>query len=489
MEMPEVHLDRSTAMPLFRQLEAALAGYIAGGGLRPGDRLPSERELAAQLGVSRTTTVNAYRELEARGLIRGRVGQGTYVCASGHHAAAPFAWQGKLTAGAQRTVDPTLGTLVRGQTGETISFAAGGPALDRFPHADFQAALTRVLTGMFETAVGSGPPEGQPRLRHELARRTGARPDQVLVLNGSQQGLDLIARSLLEPGDTVVMDRPGYLGAIQTFRAAGARIVGWDARRADTDELESLLQRYRSKFLYTNPTFQNPTGRTLSPAARREVLRLASRYRLAVVEDEPYRELGFRGAPPASLFALDHDGLVIQLGTLSKSLAMGLRLGWLVAPTAIIEQLTLLRQRADLFGAGTFQLVAAELLANGSYDAHLQRIRREHERRYAAMTAALGASVPAGVLTWPPVTGGLYLWVTTSDGIDTTLLAQHAMVAGVAIVGGEHFHADGAGRHQFRLCFARCAPAAITAGVRRLSEVVRHNPGIRPRPSDTQPLV
>lgn len=467
MDFAAITLDPAAGAPLYRQLEQTLAAAIGAGALRAGDRLPSERMLAGLLGVSRTTAVNAYRELEARGLARGRVGSGTFVCAAACQGdASPFAWQGKIALGAQRTVDPTLRTLVRDADPTMISFAGGTPALDCFPLAVFESLTARVLARDAGAALGLGPTEGQSRFRAALARRLRVRPEQVLALSGSQQGLDLTARSLLDPGDAVVMDRPGYVGAIQTFRSAGAHVVGWDAGRADPDELEQLLQRYHPKLLYTNPTFHNPTGRTLSLETRREILRLAGRYRIPVVEDEPYRDLAFRAAPPQSLLDLDEQGLVIQLGTFSKTLAAGLRLGWLAAP-----ELALIKQRCDLFTPGLTQLVLAELLVRGDYDAHLRTLRAEHARRRDAMTAALTRA--AGALSWAPAAGGLYLWGRLGGGLDACLLAEAARAAGVAVVAGAPFFADGAGRHNIRLCFARTPPNAIALGVARLGRVMR----------------
>lgn len=468
-----IALDRSTGTPLFRQLETVLASAIASGELRAGTRLPSERDLAERLGVSRTTAMNAYRELESRGLVRGRVGRGTYVSANGSQERdAPFAWQGKVALGAQRTLDPTMRGLVRDPDDNTISFAAGSAALDLFPVEAFRELFNRVLERQTEAAIGLGPTEGQPRLRVAIANRIGVRPEQVLILSGAQQGLDLIARCLLDPGDTVIMERPGYLGAIQNFRAAGANIVGWDIARADPDELEDLLQRYRPKLIYTNPTFQNPTGRIMPLEVRKALLSLAARYRLPVLEDEPYRELYFRAPPPPTLLELDEHGLVIHLATFSKSLAAGLRLGWLAAPEAVIDQLALVRQRGDLFGPGAMQLVVAEMLVRGIYDAHVRALRTAHAQRYAAMVTALERCLPPGALSWSPVEGGLYLWARARQGIDTHLLAQRGYSAGVSIVSGDVFYPDNAGWHEFRLCFARNPPAAIATGIERLATLV-----------------
>ncbi|MFN8676959.1 MAG: PLP-dependent aminotransferase family protein [Thermomicrobiales bacterium] len=473
MDMLEIRLDPADAAPLYRQLEETLAAAIGDGRLVPGDRLPSERALADQLGVSRTTTVTAYRELEARGLVRGSTGRGTYVCAASPGRDAPFAWQGKVASAALRTVDPTLRSLVQGQDDANISFAGGMPALDMFPVRTFQHRLSRVIEQGFLDALGLGPTEGQPALRLALAERHGVPPEQVIVLAGSQQGLDIMARCLVEPHDVVIVDRPTYLGAIQVFRAAGARMVGWDARRADLDELEDLFQRYRPKLLYTNPTFHNPSGRTLGLETRRDLLNLAARYRTAILEDDPYSPLYLGRVPPPSLHALDSHGLVIYQSTFSKTLAAGLRVSWIVAPEAIVEQVALVRQRADLFGAGAYQLVLAGMLADGSYDRHIATLRGEHRRRLDAMMAALKQDLPHGVVTWQNVEGGLYLWLHAQRHLDARVLSQQAAAMGVEVISGDHFFADAGGRQEFRLCFTRNPPPVIAAGVSRLAMAVQ----------------
>ncbi|MGH9173331.1 MAG: PLP-dependent aminotransferase family protein, partial [Vicinamibacterales bacterium] len=342
MTMAGLQIERENGTAIYRQLAEALAWAIDAGELAPGERLPSERDLASQLGISRTTAVNAYRELEARGLVRGHVGRGTFVCAGPAESGAPFAWRGKVALGALRTVDGSLRQLARhGSDPAVVPLATGAGALDLFPIDALRQAAERVFSRGPRAALGLGPTEGQPRLRRELAGRIGVRPEQVLIVNGAQQGLELIARCLLDPGDTVIMDRPGYLGAIQVFRAAGAHIVGWDIERADPNELEDLLLRYRPKLFYTNPTFHNPTGRTLDLHERRDLLDLAVRYRLPVIEDDLYRETWFSVPPPAPLRQLDQHQLVIQVSTFSKTLAGGLRLGWLTASEAIVDQLAL----------------------------------------------------------------------------------------------------------------------------------------------------
>ena len=361
-----------SSRPLYAHLVTLLEGAIGRGELPSGSRLPPERTLAARLRISRTTVVSAYRELESRGLLRGYVGRGTFVCASPEPTGAPFAWRGKIAAAALRSSDTTLRDAIRHSSdARLVSLAAGEPAIDCFPNAAFRAAIDRVLTRDAGAAWRHGPTEGQPALRAAIAERFGVPAESVLVISGAQQGLDLLARCLIDPGDAVIVDRPGYLGAIQSFHAAGAKLIGWDIVKADIDELEDLLVRYRPKLIYTNPTFQNPTGLTLPVRTRRELLRLAERYRVPIVEDGTYRELYFRDPPPPSLHDLEAPDIVIHLNSFSKVLAPGLRLGWLSAASSIVEQMAIIKQRLDPHTQNLVQFAMAALIRDGSFDAHL----------------------------------------------------------------------------------------------------------------------
>ena len=495
MDYSTIVLDRTNGSSLYLQLAEALAAAIFGSKLAVGERLPSERDLAGILGVSRTTVVAAYRELESRGLLRGYVGRGTFVVggAGADDEGAPFAWRGKLASGARRFSDPALRALVEEINPGTISFGAGMPALDRFPVDTFRRLTDRVLRRGAEASLGLLPTEGHPPLREAIAVRCGARTGEVLVVSGAQQGLDLVTRCLVDPGDAVVMDRPGYLGAVQTFLSAGASVIGWDFEKADTGELEDLLLRHRPKLIYTNPTFQNPTGRTLSLPKRRAVLQVSRRHRVAVIEDEPYRDLHFPGAPapPPTLRELDDGGLVIQLGTFSKTLAAGLRLGWVVAPEAVVEQLALVKARSDVFGNTASQLAVTEALSTGLFDKHVSSIREEHERRYRTLTRSLEHHLPAGVLSWRPVDGGLYLWCHVPvPGLDSSRLQGEAARTGVSFVAGRPFYADGGGGRHLRLCYARLTPADIERGVRLLAGLFEDRSGHQShRVSVPRPLV
>jgi DNA-binding transcriptional MocR family regulator len=466
------HIERGfvrTSRPLYGHLVHLVESAITRGDLPSGSRLPPERDLAKRLRISRTTVVSAYRELESRGLLRGYVGRGTFVCATPEPDGTPFAWRGKIASAALRSSDPTLRDTIRHSSdARLLSLAAGEPAIDLFPTAAFQQALDHVLKRDALAVWHHGPTEGQPALREAIAERFHVPAESVLILAGAQQGLDLIARCLIDPGDAVIVDRPGYLGAIQSFGAAGAKLIGWDVLRGDVDELEDLLVRYRPKLIYTNPAFQNPTGITMPIRTCRELLKLAGRYRVPVVEDATYRELYFRDAPPPSLRDLDSHNVVIHLNSFSKVMAPGLRLGWLSAAPSIVEQVAIIKQRVDPCTQNLVQFVVARLMRDGSFDAHLKTLRAEHARRAAGMIAAIQRHVPAGSLRIGRPSGGLYLWCRLSRGVNARALLDRALAAGVAFVPGHAFYADPAGESELRLCFSSVQPASIDEALRRL---------------------
>jgi 2-aminoadipate transaminase len=478
--LPDLHRSQ----PLYSRLRDALEQAIKSGELLTGTRLPSERELAAQLGISRTTVINAYRELESMGIVRGYVGRGTFVCATPEPSDAPFAWRGKVSASAAH-LDTALapGGLLRRlrsvKDPHFISFAIGAPALECFPVKEYRRLMDQALNRHADDVLGLAPTEGQPCLRQAIADRLGMKRDRILILSGAQQGLNLIARCLLDPGDAVIIERPGYVGAIQTFRTAGANLIGWDMTRSDLDELEDLIICHRPKLLHTNPTFHNPTGRILPLRDRQELLKLAARYRIPVIENDPYRESHLDGPPPPSLYQLDGGNIVIYLSTFSKILAPGLRLGWLSGSEYMVEQLSAIKQRDNVFTEGLGQMVMARFLQSGLIEEHLSRLRMEHKRRRDEMVRALERHLPDRVISFDVPRGGLYLWCRLNDRkdrkdrIDSRQLLQRAMQEGVAFAPGDIFYADyagGAGSRELRLCFSGSSVDKIDEGVRLLAK-------------------
>lgn len=492
MDWSTLQLDRSTnGSKLYRTLGDRIAAEIRGGGLQPGDRLPSERDLAELLRVSRTTVVNAYRELESAGLVRGHVGRGTYVCAVSeiNPARTGFAWQSKASIPARRASDQGFRAVVRSASdGSTISFAAGVTALELFPAAEFSEITSRIWAKQATAALGLAPAEGQAAFRNAVATHERIDPACVMAIAGAQQGIDLATRFLVDPGDAVIADAPGYLGAFPVFRAAGAQVIGWDFARDGCEGLEDLLLRYRPKLLYCTPSLQNPTGRTWPLPFRRELLELTGRYRLPIVEDDPYSELSFDGAQLPTLFTLAAGRGVLLIRSLSKSLAGGLRLGWLAAEPSAIANLALVKQRSDISGPGVTQLAVADLIRSGGFDRHLARLRPELQLRATAMMTALNEMLPAGVLRFQAPDGGGFLWLELPDGWSSRALGDTAARRGVSIVPGDMFYPDLGGDRRLRLCYSGVPVATIAEGVRRLSDAIREIAALAPA-ATREPLV
>jgi 2-aminoadipate transaminase len=477
MDYTKLLPDADRSRPIYGRLRDALERAIKSGELLIGTRLPSERELAAQLGISRTTVINAYRELESRGMVRGYVGRGTFVCATPEAGDAPFAWRGKVSASAAH-LDAALAPagLLRSlrsvKNPGLISFAIGAPALECFPVKEYRRLMDQALNRYADDVLGLAPTEGQPCLRQAIAERFRVKTDRILILSGAQQGLNLIARCLLDPGDAVIIDRPGYVGAIQTFRTAGANLIGWDTLRSDIDELEDLIIRYRPRLIHTNPTYHNPTGKILSLRDRGELLKLAARYRIPIIENDPYSESHLDGPPPPSLFELDGGNIVIYLSTFTKILAPGLRLGWLAGTEYLVEQLSAIKQRDNVFTEGLGQIAMASFLQSGLIEEHLARLRMEHRKRRDEMIRALERHLGRTIRFEIP-RGGLYLWCRLRGNSDSRQLLQRAMQKGLAFAPGDIFYADNtgeAGREEIRLCFSGSPVDKIGEGVRLLAK-------------------
>ncbi|MEU9412123.1 PLP-dependent aminotransferase family protein [Streptomyces sp. NPDC048281] len=358
---------------------------------------------------------------------------------------------------------------------EVINFAGGLPAPELFDREGIAAAFRAVLEQAPERALQYSTTEGEPALRQRLAARVSARglptgADDLLVTTGSQQALSLLASALIDPGDTILVESPCYLAALQVFGLAGARVlpVPGDADGVDPAALAELIRAERPKLLYLVPTFQNPTGRTM-PAARRAALATtAARHGLWIIEDDPYGELRYDGdhAPWIASFPGAEDRTVL-LGSLSKVMAPGLRLGWLRAPDALRRACAVAKQAADLHTPTLNQLAAARYL--DVLDAHVAKVRAVYGERRDAMLAGLADALPAGS-TWQRPEGGMFLWARLPSSYDTTALLRRAVEQNVAYVPGEPFYAADPDRSTLRLCFVTQTPEEIGEGLRRLAK-------------------
>ncbi|MBD0418853.1 PLP-dependent aminotransferase family protein [Streptomyces sp. TRM S81-3] len=363
---------------------------------------------------------------------------------------------------------------------EVINFAGGLPAPELFDAEGIAAAYQAVLAETPARALQYSTTEGEPALRAALAARTSARglatdPDDLLITTGSQQALSLLATALIEPGDAVLVEDPCYLAALQVFGFAGARVIAvpGDEHGPDPQALEELVVRERPKLLYTVPTFQNPTGRTM-PAGRRAALAdVAARLGLWIVEDDPYGELRFEGERVP--WIASHDGArdrTVLLGSFSKVMAPGLRLGWLRAPAELRRACAVAKQAADLHTPTVNQLAAARYLADRDLDAHIARVAAAYVTHRDAMLVGLGDALPAGSV-WNRPEGGMFLWARLPERYDTTALLPEVVRHDVAYVPGAPFHAGEPDRSTLRLCFVTQTPEEIAEGLRRLGEALR----------------
>ncbi|MDX2914355.1 aminotransferase-like domain-containing protein [Streptomyces griseiscabiei] len=363
---------------------------------------------------------------------------------------------------------------------EVVNFAGGLPAPELFDAEGIAAAYRDVLAESAGRALQYATTEGEPVLRAALAARYGARglgtgADDVLVTTGSQQALSLLATALLEPGDVVLVEDPCYLAALQAFRFAGARVVAvpGDGDGVDPAALEELVVRHRPKLFYTVPTFQNPTGRTLPAERRAAVASVAARRGLWVVEDDPYGELRFEGdrVPWIASYPGAGDRTVL-LGSFSKVMAPGMRLGWLRAPTGLRRACAVAKQAADLHTPTVNQLAAARYLADRDLDAHVARVAAAYRERRDAMLDGLAAALPEGS-SWNRPEGGMFLWARLPSSYDTTALLPRVVEQDVAYVPGAPFYAGEPDRSTLRLCFVTQTPEEIREGLRRLGAGLR----------------
>jgi 2-aminoadipate transaminase len=365
-----------------------------------------------------------------------------------------------------------------------ISFAPGQPSPETFPVAQFREIVNEILEKESAQAFQYVLTRGVGALIQavtEYARAKGmtATLEQTLITDGSQQGLDLVSRTLLDPGDVALVELPSYIGATSAFRAAQARMVGVRLDEQGLD-LEDLRRRHaeeraagrRVKFLYVVPNFQNPSGISHPVANRRELLRVARELDLLIVEDDPYGDLYFEAEPRPTLKSMDEEGRVLYLASFSKILAPGLRTAFLLGPEEILAKVEIAKQSANLCGSSLDQRIVLSCLRRGLIEEQKVRIRPYYRKKRDAMLEALRGEGLPGV-SWTHPAGGLFVWVTLPEGMDAEKLLPTAVEEGVAYVAGAPFFVDDSGANTLRLTFAKEEEGRIREGVARLARAVR----------------
>ncbi|PST46685.1 GntR family transcriptional regulator [Bifidobacterium callitrichos] len=512
-------VDRHSGVPMYRQLAAQLRESIVSGALAEGYRLPPERELAARLEVNRTTVLQAYQQLKDEGLIASKVGKGTFVLPAAPAASVDAVGTTALSASpaSSRTADPVADAVSasgeppairppwsilfsdysnrftyhdiaeadraqRGGRGEgagahPIDFATGSPNPADIPDDLLRAVSLEAFASHEFDGQPESPIEGFDELRDLLAahmrdRGVGCDARNVMVLSGSEQGIDLIVRAFVNPGDCVLVEQSTFFPALQTFRSADARIVGVpvDGHGMRTDLLEGYCARFRPKLIYTIPTFHNPTGTTMPIERRRTLVDVARRYQCLIVEDDAYGDLWYGdGSRPIPLAGMENTGYVMYLSTFSKTVTSGLRTGWVVADPHVIARLAALRRMVDQHTSTSSQRICLELLKEGRIAGHVASLAAAYRMRRDVTLDALERYMPHG-MRWTRPQGGYYIWATLPGGVRALDLLSRCRAKGVSFMPGGVFDVDESDDAHIRLNMVRPDAADLETGIRVIAE-------------------
>ncbi len=490
---PVIPIDRNSHVPIYIQIEQSVRALITQGTFHPGQRLPSTRELALRLGINRITVDHAYRRLEADGWISGRVGQGTFVSRIPKTGTLALPKNGQDPDSISRLwtplfVDPKqaplgLPSLAPRRGVKSFSFVYAAPPPELFPAVDFRRCVDHVLKRRVNEASQLGSSDGLPSLKQYLVHwfaQNGmvVTEDNLTITTGCQQSMDLIRRVLIGLGDSLLLENPTYPGAVGALASAPSGRLELPLREDGPDlrALAQLAAHDGCKLLYLVPNFQNPTGQTLSLETRKAILAACNARGLPIIEDDVFGELRYEGPVPPSLKALCPH-LVIYIGSFSKMLTPGLRLGWIVAPRPVTDQLQAVKQASDLHTSLLVQAAMDEFCRRGLLHRHLKRIRRIFRNRRDAMADALRAWLPSEA-KWKVPQGGLSMWVTLPPEWNTEDLLTASQSRGVQFLPGSVFYFRSTRFHSLRLSFASENETAIREGIRILGQIIESR---RPR--------
>jgi len=474
-------IDEAGDRPRFVQIAQAVAAEIRRGRLRPGDALPSSRGLAGSLGVHRNTVVAAYAELAAEGWIETTPARGTFVSQAlpdpSPRASSSAALRSGVPQRAAFELPPAIAAFrfTPQDPPGTLQLLGGVPDASLAPAGLIARAYRRALRADARGLLGYCDAGGHPRLRAALAtmlsatRGLAAGPEHVLPTHGSQMGLFLVAQLLVRPGDVVAVEDPGYRPAWEALRRAGARLVAVpvDEEGLRVSELATLAEREKVRAVYMTPHHHYPTTVTLSPGRRIALMQLARSTRMAVIEDDYDHEFHYEGRPVLPLASTDAAGSVIYVGTLSKVLAPGLRVGYVVAPPPVIERLVVLRSTIDLQGDPAIEAAVAELLEDGEVQRHVRRVRKIYHGRRDALAEALQGQLGAAVAFAVPQ-GGMAMWLRAAEGLDVEAWERRGLARGVRFNAGRRFMFDARATQCVRVGFAALDERKLREAVRRM---------------------
>ncbi len=472
-------LPKNSTLPLFLQVVQCVSDAISRKRLVAGDRLPGSRALATSLGVHRNTVLSAYDELQAQGWIEARGAQGTFVASD---IPFPITAKAPTPVGRSATVSyplaPIPGVKHLSLPSTHLHLAGGQPDLRLVPCLELGRSWRRAISRRGQVLLGYGHPQGLLEMRRALSQMLRARrnlvasPDEIIITRGAQMGLALAARVLLSPGQVVAVEAFGYSAAWNAFRAAGASLepVAIDQQGLVVEDLERLLEQTPIRALYLTPHHQYPTMATLSAGRRMRLLELARKHRFAILEDDYDHEFHYDGQPVFPLSSADHEGSSLYVGSLSKILAPGLRLGYVVAPQPVIESMVHARTLMDRQGAQVTEAAIAQWMEEGLLERHIRRVRRHYHERRDHLIERLKHEFGDGLEVKTPA-GGLALWVRDTVHDTTSLWARRALEEGVLVRPQELYSFDRSPGPFMRLGFAALTPEELTLAVSRLRQV------------------
>ncbi len=504
-------LDRASATSLQDQIVAFFRDAVLRGALKPGARLPSSRQLAAELGVARITAVEAFDRLTAEGYFVTRRGVGLFVAdtvtdaylsgvptrasrarktalapgaAAAHGLPAPASTRGAHTSAAHdsRARGPAPASTARAletPATDALPLATGVPALEEFPWRDWARISARVFRDRPAAALAYGDPQGLPELRSAIADYLGAArgivcdPDQIVVVSGSQQGIDLTARVVASPGDTAWFEDPGYGAARAALTAARLNVALVPADRDGIDVARGIADAPTARLAMVTPSYHYPLGGTLSLPRRRALLAWAHATGAWILEDDYYGEYRFAGRPQPTLYALDRHARVLYLGTFSKMLAPGLRIGFVVAPRPLVQRLTELKMATDRYTPGLMQLVLARFIAEGRLAAHVRRMRTLYRERRAALLDALATHARDVLDVGEPPDAGLHVAVRLMVAVNDVAVSRELRTKGIGAAPLSTYYAATPKTRGFVLGFANTPAGAADALIREVARRVR----------------
>lgn len=470
--------DRSKKMPLYQQIADNIEKRIAYGEFPPGSLLPSERKLAAQLEVNRSTVILAYEELRAISIIESRSGGGTRVSTHKWGATPVYTpnWHRYVEGGNFLPNVPFLRRIREAlqQKEQLIDFASGDLASELLPNKEIKILLNE---HPFSEHLSYDNPQGYTPLREALVpflkeyRGIHTTASSILITSGSQQSLYLITQCLLAPGDAVAIEDPSYCYSLPMFQSAGLRLfrLPVDNKGIQPEDVKSLYKKHRIKMIFINPNFQNPTGIRMDPERRKQLLEVAGTLGIPIVEDDPFSLTSYDGAPPMPLKAHDELSSVIHIGSLSKTVASGLRIGWMVAPNSVVSRLADARQQMD-FGLSVIpQRIATQFLQSPYFEPHIDRLRMNLLFKRDLLIDALNKELPESI-TFNIPQGGLHLWCKVIPAFSESKLLEECIRRGLVFVPGSVYGSDA---DYVRFNFAKPKTEEIRLGITKFAEALR----------------